>query len=87
VSATTQVELKVEECKPLPDTPYFWHRSCSLVQSTSAMMTVLEPLYSSPSLSQAGFIDLQCPHLELGNGGECVRFGLGWDGVVVEDGR
>ena len=59
-----------------PCTPNFWQRSCSLVQSTSAMITVLLDLYSSPSLSQAGFIDLQWPHLLMGTekerGQRCV---------------
>eukprot|EP00928_Gymnodinium_smaydae_P029407 TRINITY_DN2215_c0_g2_i1.p1 TRINITY_DN2215_c0_g2~~TRINITY_DN2215_c0_g2_i1.p1 ORF type:complete len:106 (+),score=4.67 TRINITY_DN2215_c0_g2_i1:163-480(+) len=46
-----------------PWTPCVSQRSLpSAVQSTSATRDVVESLYSSISLSHAGFIDLQWPH-------------------------
>merc|ERR1712060_823486 len=46
-----------------PRTPYFSHSGLpAAVQSTSAMTTFVESLYSAPRESQSGFIFLQCPH-------------------------
>ena len=46
-----------------PETPLSEQSSVSTVQSTSATSTLVDPAYSAPSWSQAGFMLLQCPHL------------------------